>query len=203
MSTTIKGIPIPNLDLIISNSLISQKQFSEVLNFNPSNFIHDDLPVHNLSYYDILLFCNTLSDAKNLQPFYSLQRINLHNNRIVSASVSNNSHSKGYRLLKHTEWLAIASNFNSTTKWSGTDDPNLLHLYSHFNSDSPVHCYNLNPNPLGFFHLSGNFKDTIFNNGIIGGSYLDSPDNSIFEIKDHPYNNTIIPDRSFRIARPL
>ena len=204
MSTTIKGIPIPSLNLIVSNSLISQKQFFEVLNFNPSTIIHDDFPVHNISYYDILSFCNTLSSLKNLSPSYNLQKVNTNPaGRITKASISFNSSANGYRLLTHKEWLDLASNFDSTLKWSGTDDPNLLHLYAHLNSSSPVKCYDLKPNSLGFFHFTGNFKDTTHNNFILGGSYLDSPDNAIFQIKDTPYNNSLIYDRSFRIARTL
>jgi len=204
MSTTIKGIPIPSLNLIISNSFISQKQFSHTLNFNPSNHVHDDLPIHNISYYDIILFCNTLSTNKNLSHSYSLSHISYSpDKRIRSASISYNSHSNGYRLLNHKEYLDIASNFESTSKWSGTDDLNSLHLYAHFNSETPVKCYDLKPNALGFFHLSGNFKDTLQNNHVIGGSYLNSPDKSIFTLRDQPYNNSLITDRSFRIARPL
>jgi hypothetical protein len=203
MSYSIKGIPIPSLNLIISNSFISQKQFCHTLNFNPSTFIDDDIPIHNLSYYDIILYCNTLSATRKFSPYYKLQKISTHENRITRASISTNSLSNGYRLLTKTEWFSIASNFNSTSKWSGTDDPNDLHLFAHLNSQSPIKCYDIKPNSLGFYHLTGNFKDTLFKNYLVGGSYLDSPDKASFNIINYPTNNSPSPYSSFRIARPL
>ncbi|MCR5613796.1 hypothetical protein [Treponema sp.] len=56
----------------ISLFAVTQKQFSDVMGYNPSNTKEDLYPVTNVSYYEILVFCNKLSIQRGLKPVYSI-----------------------------------------------------------------------------------------------------------------------------------
>jgi len=56
----------------ISKYEITQKEWKEVMENNPSNFTGDELPVEKVSWYDALIFCNKLSMKRGLKPAYRI-----------------------------------------------------------------------------------------------------------------------------------
>ncbi len=57
----------------MSQTEITQGQYRTIIGSNPSAYIGDDIrPVENVSWYDILVFCNMLSKAEKLTLVYSI-----------------------------------------------------------------------------------------------------------------------------------
>jgi len=53
---------------------VTQKQYSEVMGTNPSCFKGDKLPVEMVNWYDVVEFCNKLSEKNGLKPYYSIDK---------------------------------------------------------------------------------------------------------------------------------
>ena len=51
---------------------VTQKQYKEIMEANPSYFKGDNLPVEGVIWYDAIVFCNLLSMAESLTPAYSI-----------------------------------------------------------------------------------------------------------------------------------
>jgi formylglycine-generating enzyme required for sulfatase activity len=82
-------------DFIVSKYEITQRIFKQVLKTNPSTFIGEDLPVHNVSRVQALEFCNKLSELNGLDVYYDLSDMN--NVQIIDTS-------NGWRLPTEAEW---------------------------------------------------------------------------------------------------
>ena len=56
----------------ISNIPVTQELYLKVIAENPSDNIGIKNPVENVSWFDAILFCNKLSNLKNIPPYYEL-----------------------------------------------------------------------------------------------------------------------------------
>ena len=45
---------------------VTQREWKEILGFNPSRFKGDNLPVENVSWFDVVKFCNKKSEREGL-----------------------------------------------------------------------------------------------------------------------------------------
>jgi formylglycine-generating enzyme required for sulfatase activity len=73
---------------------VTQKEYVEVMGFNPSGVYAPDLPVDYVSWYDAVEFCNKLSKKHRLKPAY----------HINGATVKWDRNANGYRLPTEAEW---------------------------------------------------------------------------------------------------
>ena len=104
---------------LVSKYEVTQADFEKIMGFNPSFFSasgrgknhfapqsSDKFPVETVSWFDAVAFCNALSKAEGLSPYYRISNIVKHDdgNSIKSATVLVNANSKGYRLLTEAEW---------------------------------------------------------------------------------------------------
>jgi len=67
----------PQHEVTVSNFYLSkyeitQKEWKEIMEDNPSQFIGDDLPVEKVSWYQTLVFCNKLSIKRGRNPAYRI-----------------------------------------------------------------------------------------------------------------------------------
>ena len=92
-------ITISVSEFFISPTEVTQREFADIMDFNPSFYKGDDRPVENVSWWDAIRYCNLRSIREGLQPCYSLST--------GQCDFSRN----GYRLPTSTEWTVAAANF--------------------------------------------------------------------------------------------
>ncbi len=110
---------------------VTQKQWHEVMEYNPSYFKGDDLPVENVSWENVQEFIKMLNKKENT-----------HN----------------YRLPSEAEW-EYATRAETTTRYSFGDDDSKLGEYAWYskNSDDKTHPVgNRKANPWGLYDVHGN-----------------------------------------------
>ena len=120
---------------------ITQREYMAVMGVNPSNFVGENLPVENVSWFDAIEFCNRLSQMQGLKPYYSINNGEV---RILGGD--------GYRLPTEAEWEYVCR--------AGTTTPFAYGYYlnstmANFNGnrpyDSGVEVYRERTTPVGIF----------------------------------------------------
>jgi len=110
---------------------VTQKQWSEVMGDNPSNFNGDDLPVEGVSWYDVQDFVNKLNEREGTDK---------------------------YRLPSESEWeYAIRAGTN--TQYSFGDNASDLEDYAWYSYNSGKKTNPVGqkqPNPWGLYNMHGN-----------------------------------------------
>ncbi|WP_226990687.1 formylglycine-generating enzyme family protein [Methanosarcina acetivorans] len=110
---------------------VTQEQWKSVMGNNPSHFKGDDLPVENVSWYDVQEFINKLNEMEGTDK---------------------------YRLPSEAEW-EYACRAGTTTRYFFGDDESKLGDYAWYwnNSDRKTHPVGQKkPNSWGLYGMSGN-----------------------------------------------
>lgn len=159
----INMVLIPDAGFEISQTEITQAQFSEVMKKNPSIFKGKNLPVDNVSWFDAIVFCNKLSIKEGLTPVYSIEENTdpktwsyspCQGKRIFS-KITTNSKASGYRLPTNDEWLYAAYG-GEETNFSGSDDVDEVAWFKKNSNGKPHPVAKKKPNGYGLYDMSGN-----------------------------------------------
>jgi len=126
---------------------VTQKEYCDIMGTNPSTFTGDTLPVTNISWYDAVEFCNTLSETDGLDPAYIIT-INAPEWTVTLVDGAD-----GYRLPTEAEWeyacragtVSLYSTGNAIT----TDQAN-------FDFPFPKAVGSYASNPWGLYDMHGN-----------------------------------------------
>ena len=163
-------------DFSIGKYPVTQKEWSDIIGSNPSsgNGIGDNLPVYNLSWFEILKYCNMRSVAEGLTPCYSiagstdvldwpvLPNFSSDISFPVWNAVVCNWSADGYRLPTEAEWEYAARgglNWTDDYTYSGSDIIDEIAWYSQ-NSNNLAHAIGTKlPNQLGIYDMSGNLYE--------------------------------------------
>ena len=103
-------------DIEVCKYPITQKMWLEVMENNPSGFKGDNRPVETVSWWEVLDYCNRLSEKYGLEPVYELSKssegilmIKESGGKIVSPDKANFKNTEGFRLPTEVEWEWFAS----------------------------------------------------------------------------------------------
>ncbi len=192
----------------LSNMLITQDMFQEVMGFNPSHHKKSLHPVENVSWWDAVIFCNRLSQQLDLQEAY----------RIEQGTIQENPQANGFRLPKWEDWK-IAARSQQVYPFAGASDPEVV---GWVNAPNTQRVAMKEPNGWGFFDMTGNVAEwcwdgenrgtTILENLdrqhemkrlIAGGSYRDDINWVRIDAFNYETPQTASKDLGFRVARTI
>ena len=103
-------------DIEVCKYPTTQKMWLEVMENNPSGFKGDNRPVETISWWEVLEYCNRLSEKYGLEPVYELSKssegilmIKESGGKILSPDKANFKNTEGFRLPTEVEWEWFAS----------------------------------------------------------------------------------------------
>ena len=173
-------------DLYISTTEITQGSYRSIMDKNDSHNRGTNYPVDSISFYDAIVFCNTLSIKSGLEPCYTIQgstnpedwgEVPLENNNNWN-KVKVNNKANGYRLLTKDEWeYAAKGGINKEkTKYSGSKDIGTVGWYLKNTDLKSSAVSKKKENSLGLYDMTGNLWEWVWgisgkNGTQKGGSY--------------------------------
>ena len=144
-------------EITVAATEVTQSEWNELMPVNPSTFVGDDLPVHNISWYDAVEYCNALSDEDGLTLAYVVD----------GPLVTWDRDANGWRLPTEAEWEYACRAGTTTGLYNGelTDvrcgADALLDAVGWYcgNATEPQAVQQKTANANGLYDMSGNVRE--------------------------------------------
>lgn len=159
-------IKIPETkDLWVFDTQITQAFYEKVMGKNPSFFKgEDERPVENVTWFNAIDFCNALSKAQSLTPYYDKD------GGLLGG--------EGFRLLTTIEWEHCCYIKGNT--YSGTSNTKNLNMFAWYKKQETTRVRQLQANEFGLYDMNGNVWEWVYDKGhrtrknkrrVMGGCY--------------------------------
>ncbi|MDR1972001.1 MAG: formylglycine-generating enzyme family protein [Treponema sp.] len=128
---------------------VTQEEWMELMDFNPSNFKGDNLPVENVHWFEAVEYCNKLSLKEGLNPAY----------RGSGSAITCDFSACGYRLPTEAEWEYAAKGGNRNAKafeYAGGNRADSVAWHNGNSGSRTRPVGTKEPNSLGLYDMSGN-----------------------------------------------
>ena len=144
---------------------VTQKHFLELMEFNPSIVTdNEDCPVEGVTWFSAVEFCNKMSEAESLLPYYEMKAVRRRANNSIEGARISILGGDGYRLPTEAEW-EYACRAGSITPWCFGDQVLDVGLYAWFydNASQETHPVGQRkPNSWGLYDMHGNVMEWCF-----------------------------------------
>lgn len=145
----------PNHNVFVNSFWISKYEVTQAeweRFMMPASVLHisKNLPVENVSWMDIIRYCNARSEAEGLDPVYK-----------IAGSVTCDFSKNGYRLPTEAEW-EMAAKAGSLHEYSGSDDPDEYVWHRDNSGRRYRRGGEKKPNAYGIYDMSGNVAEWVW-----------------------------------------
>ena len=141
---------------------VTQKQFLGLMEFNPSIVTeNEDCPADSVTWFSAIEFCNKMSEAESLHPYYTMKAVRRRANNSIEQAIVSIVGGDGYRLPTEAEW-EYACRAGSISPWCFGDQVLDVGLYAWFYDNSLMETHPVGqrkPNSWGLFDMHGNVME--------------------------------------------
>lgn len=137
----------------IGETEVTQGLYREAMG-EVEDWLGENYPVFNVSWYDAALFCNALSKMAGLDTAYVYESVDT---KGTLNNLSVNYAAKAVRLPTEMEWEVAARAGTSTTYYWGTETASKYAYYAQ--SKGPVEVAGYLPNAYGLYDMGGNVAE--------------------------------------------
>ena len=139
----------------ISKYELTQQEWNAFMRPASVSSIGDRFPVENITWRQIITYCNGRSDAENLKRAYTITGSGA--NEVIRCDFSAN----GYRLPTEAEW-EYAAKAGYLYNYSGSDEPD-RYAWFRGNAANRVHQVGTkSPNDFGLYDMTGNVAEWVW-----------------------------------------